>query len=85
MEVPYLDRFEFRTIDLGRQILQVIAVTFEFKRCESGKDDPCYKRAYSVGRDSNKANPMGRARRWGDAARPAAIASGEMYPDSGIL
>ena len=81
MEVPYLDRFEFRTIDLGRQILQVIAVTFEFKIYESGKDDPCYKReTYSVGRDSNKANSMERTRRWGDAARPAAIASGEMYP-----
>ena len=81
MEIPYLDRFEFRTIDLGHQILQVIAVTFEFKIYESGEDEPCYRReAYSVGRDSNKANPMGRARRWGDAARPAAIASGEMYP-----
>ena len=51
MEVPYLDRFEFRTIDLGRQILQVIAVTFEFKIYESGKDDPCYKgEAYPVGK-----------------------------------
>jgi hypothetical protein len=48
MQVIYVDPVQLRAIDLGNEVLQILARTLEFKGGESGKDSPCYGRRVPV-------------------------------------
>ena len=88
LEGGYLNRVKQRGIDPGHEDLQIFTDPFELKTSETWEGNACWWRqtsAFLVGARKGVSNPMLTYLRLAITAKPATIATGEMYPERGVL
>jgi hypothetical protein len=74
----YEDTDYSRAVDLGDEVLQILASTLETKTGKSRKDSPCYRWVYLIRAGSSQLEFNGKAVETGQCGQTRTIASGEI-------